>query len=166
MKIKYENSIDETIDCLVRLYWLRKSSKRKLVIHLIIIPVICFSFLALEDFQIREAIFQCVFFTIFFGIYLIYAYTKGHRKNIRKVILESLNGEPFPEEIEYDINEDGVVVKTKINEMKFPWSSIKDIRPYKQYIELVGSGNLVQIQSKYVSDINDIIQLWKNSNKE
>lgn len=159
MRIKYKTTIEETVDCHVRLWWLGKSSRKQLVMNLLFIPVIC-TFMAYQsDYKIKETFFKCIVFTIIYGAYLAYAYGPGFRRKIRKRIFEALNGMSFPDEVEYEINEEGISSNNGLQEIK----SIRDIRPYKQYIELVGLGGLFQIRKEHAPPIEEIIAVWKDN---
>ncbi|MCK5708761.1 MAG: hypothetical protein KAI43_14025 [Candidatus Aureabacteria bacterium] len=161
MKIKYESTLDEAIDCQIRLWWLRKSSRKKVLRDLLLLPLTWFFIAYLSEYRIKTTIIQSVILTTIYVGYLLYAYGKGYRNKIRKFILESLDGKPFPDQFECEINEEGIITKNTLHEIKLNWNSIKRIEHYKQYIEIVGTGTLVQIKKEYAPSIDEIIALWQ-----
>ncbi|MCK4917987.1 MAG: hypothetical protein KAS51_07215 [Candidatus Omnitrophica bacterium] len=163
MRIKYKTSIEEAIDCRIRLWWLRKSSYKTVLMSFLLIPVTWFFMAYLSNYEIQRTIFKSIVFTLLYGSYLIYSYGPGYRKKIKKMIIESLNGKPFPNEFECEINEEGINHKNTFYDIKIHWPAIKEIRPYKQYIEIVGIGSLVQIKQKDAPPIGEIIAIWKKN---
>ena len=163
MIITYKTTMEEAIDCHVRLWWLSKSSSRQIVVNLLFIPVICIFLAYQSNYKLIETSLRCFLFIIIYGGYLVYAYGPGYRKKIRKRLLESLDGKPFPDEVEYKINEEGINTNNGLYEIKIKWKSINEIRPYKQYVEFVGMGSLIQIRNEYVPSIEEIIAIWKNN---
>ncbi|MCK5493864.1 MAG: hypothetical protein KAJ14_12205 [Candidatus Omnitrophica bacterium] len=165
MKIKYKTSIEEAIDCRIRLWWLRKSSYKTVLMSFLLIPVTWFFMAYLSKYEIQRTIFKSIVFTLIYGSYLLYSYGPGYRRNVKKMIIESLNGKPFPTEFECEINEEGIITKNIFHEIKIYWKSVMSIRPYKQYIEIVGIGSLVQIKQKHAPLIGEIIAIWEKNSK-
>ena len=163
MKIKYETTLEEAVDCEVRFWWLRKSSIREITFNLLLIPVACFALSYFLNFHLKKTIIGSLSLIIIFGSYYLYAYTKGLRNNAKKKLLESLDGKAYPNEIEFELLEDGIITKNSLYEIKIPWSSIIDIRLYKQYVELKGTACLVQIKKEYVKSLDDIISIWNKA---
>ncbi len=168
MKVSYKTTIDEAVDCHVRKWWLQKSSKwrfvRSLISSLVVWSYFTYLFvnLNLNSEFLNALVSSLVFFSIV-TLHLTYAYGFGFRRRIKKCVIGSLDGEPFPESFSCEITPECIMVASELAETKFDWKHIKDIRIYKQYIEIVGRGFLIHLRCSESPPIDEIIAVWKQA---
>lgn len=162
MIIKTKITLDETVDCCIRTYWLKKDSKKKVLMNIFPILLIWVLYTYLKK-DLISFTFMPTIFTICYVGYLYYVYTTGYRKKVKKSLLDSHNGKEIPNEAEFEINDVGILSKTELSEIKIPWSSIDSIEPYKHYIEFRYLGNLLWIEQELSPSINELKSLWKKN---
>ncbi len=132
-----------------------------MILSILSLPVLLLIYGYFTGFDRPKMIFAGTFYTIFFGGFMIYNFKTGYRKTIKKMVLKSLEGRDFDGDIEYEFNNYGIRTKTESGETKVPWSSIKEIRKYKNYIEFQALGSVLWVDEKISPPINEFITMWE-----
>lgn len=159
MIIQTEQTMDEVVNCCVRAYWLQKDSKKKLFINILTIPLMWTIYTWFFDYS-GKSLLSGIFFTLIYGSYLYYAYTKGYRKKVEKKILANLGNQEFPREVEIEITDNELISRTHLGEMKTPWHAINAIQQYKNYIEFHFCGNLLQLDQDKSPSLEELHKIW------
>lgn len=163
MIIEYETNIEEAIDNYIRLWWLQKITFRNLLISFIAFPLIWIFSGASYRWHLEKTLVNGGIISLIYSGYLFYAYGPGYRTKMKKYVLHILAGKPFPNKFRCEILDDGIIATTLYHDVKYSWKNIRKIQKYKNYIEFVGDGSLLQIREDKSPTIEKFIEIWKNT---
>lgn len=136
MKIQYYSSIDEEIDAQMRLLGTLRTTKKWKLHGFILVPLVFIGFyFTIPDEESVKLIFaslgSMIFAMIYFGSYIIMI-----KRRAKKLAIEQLDSDkPVPSE--YELNEEGVILRRMGTEIKFDWNNVKRINETDKYIEFI-----------------------------
>lgn len=151
------------IDSYIRLWWINKSTFKNLVVSFVAFPVIWIFSGTSYQWNLEKTLINGGVISLVYCVYLIYAYGPAYRMKMKKYVLHNLAGKPFPKKFRCEIKEDGIVANILYHDVKYSWNNITKIQKYKNYIEFIGDGSLLQIREDKAPSIEELKDVWQKS---
>lgn len=168
MKIKFESTIDESVDAHFRSMELSKIAKKWKWDGLIIAPILFAGFyFCLPDTIAIKLIFATGSSMLFIAFYLG-GYKKFTKKRIKKLLIENF-GTDKPLPCEYEFEEEGLIFRRMGTDIKFQWSKVTKINETDKDFELIIGKTGIAVMPKRIFENeqqkNDWIAFAKGKTK-
>ena len=139
MKIQYEATIGEAADVEMRHFGKRQSLWQWQSKGLLYGALLCVFFYCVLPYDHDRKLPAAAVGGITFAVIYIGTYRKRIRKRIEKILSAKMDSDQ-PFSVEYEFNEEALIVRRMGNEIRFAWDNVKEINEADKDVEFVIDG--------------------------